>query len=180
MDFNNPEIATMLLSFGKHVVLFDKYLESEIRKHKWSIANNGYVRCADATCGYTFMHQFVLGFSGNGHSSPDHINRVKTDNRNCNLRIISQSENCKNRVIRKDTLRGNCLTEREIQFLLFCHDYMNNVGVFPTYREIMSGMDFSSPHSVTQNLKTLVKKGLLKRHALKKYVFTEISKEYLQ
>jgi hypothetical protein len=36
----------------------------------------------------------------------DHINRIKTDNRLCNLRVVSRSENLLNTKVRKDSLSG--------------------------------------------------------------------------
>lgn len=42
-------------------------------------------------------------------------------------------------------------------------------GIWPTYREIADAMDFRSPNSVTQNIKSLLKKGYLIRKGDEEY-----------
>lgn len=168
-------ISTMTLNNGKYVVIFDSDMEWEIKKHSWHVNNNGYVACNGKTIGYNYMHQFVLDFAGDGKTSPDHINRVKTDNRRSNLRIISQHENVKNRVIRNDKLNGVCVTENEIDFLRFAINHTSENNVFPSYKSLIKGMGFKSPHSVTQYLKSCVSKELLVRDKKQKYIPTQLA-----
>jgi repressor LexA len=42
-------------------------------------------------------------------------------------------------------------------------------GIWPTYREIADAMDFRSPNSVTQNIKSLLKKGYLVKKGDEEY-----------
>jgi len=53
------------------------------------------------------------------------------------------------------------LTSKQKAFLDYIHDYIDENGIWPTYREISDNFDFRSPNSVTQNLQALHKKGYL-------------------
>ena len=69
---------------------------TEIKK-SWYICPNGYLM-ADIGTDKIYMHAFLMNHIGNGkgQDSVDHINRYKLDNRLCNLRITTQSEQNKN------------------------------------------------------------------------------------
>jgi SOS regulatory protein LexA len=53
------------------------------------------------------------------------------------------------------------LTKKQLEFFHYIRDYRIVNGIWPTYREIADAMDFRSPNSVTQNIKSLLKKGFL-------------------
>lgn len=53
------------------------------------------------------------------------------------------------------------LPQGQSAFYSFISDYAARTGAMPTYRECMQAMGYSSPNSVTQNLKALLKKGYL-------------------
>jgi SOS-response transcriptional repressor LexA len=53
------------------------------------------------------------------------------------------------------------LTLKQLEFLNYIKDYKSDKGVFPTYIVIQEAFGFRSPHSVTQNIKALIKKGYL-------------------
>jgi len=55
------------------------------------------------------------------------------------------------------------LTAKQHEFLQFLIDHTRETGVWPTYREIIDHFGYSSPNSVTQNLKALHRKGHLTR-----------------
>ena len=55
------------------------------------------------------------------------------------------------------------LTAKQHEFLQFLIDHTHETGVWPTYREIIELFGYSSPNSVTQNLKALHRKGHLTR-----------------
>ena len=53
------------------------------------------------------------------------------------------------------------LTKKQLEFYHFIRDFKREHGIWPTYREIAEHLDFKSPNSVTQNIKSLIKKGYL-------------------
>ena len=61
------------------------------------------------------LHRFIVGEENipNGMQI-DHINRIKTDNRKCNLRVVTPQENCHNRsTISKSKNGGFNVTYRQ-------------------------------------------------------------------
>lgn len=52
------------------------------------------------------MHRFILGLADSDKRFGDHINGNTLDNRRCNLRIATPSENNMNSVLRKDNVSG--------------------------------------------------------------------------
>lgn len=60
------------------------------------------------------------------------------------------------------------LTERENDVLEYVKKYMAQKGYPPAIREIMKGLDLSSPSTIHAHLKTLMEKGYLKQEPLKK------------
>ena len=55
------------------------------------------------------------------------------------------------------------LTAKQHAFLQYIVEYVREMNVWPTYREITDHFGYRSPNSVTQNLKALHKKGCLTR-----------------
>lgn len=53
------------------------------------------------------------------------------------------------------------LTKKQLEFFHFIREYRKTNGIWPTYREIADALDYKSPNSVTQNIKALIKKGVL-------------------
>lgn len=53
------------------------------------------------------------------------------------------------------------LTKKQLEFFNYIREYRVSNGIWPTYREIADALDFRSPNSVTQNIKSLLKKGFL-------------------
>ncbi len=53
------------------------------------------------------------------------------------------------------------LTKKQLEFFHYIREYRVSNGIWPTYREIADALDFRSPNSVTQNIKSLLKKGYL-------------------
>lgn len=83
---------------------------------------NGYV-------GYTFeyytkyIHQIIMNYQFNGELYIDHINRITTDNRTSNLRLITQSDQNKNQS--KKT--------RNVNLPLFCNIKSEDIPTFIWY-----------------------------------------------
>jgi len=55
------------------------------------------------------------------------------------------------------------LTAKQNAFLKYLSAYLEDHGIWPTYREIVDTFGYRSPNSVTQNLQALYKKGFLRR-----------------
>jgi len=70
----------------------------ECLKHKWSLQNFGYVN-ARIDGKLTLMHRFLFGIPSDGLDT-DHINRIRHDNRECNIRHVTRSVNVLNSPVR--------------------------------------------------------------------------------
>lgn len=89
--------------------IFDKNKLKDVSKVNYYIHNTGYVCCRLES--HTYLHhQLITNYEFNGELYIDHINRIKSDNRNSNLRLITQSEQNKNQSKQKRTivLPENC------------------------------------------------------------------------
>lgn len=71
---------------------FDKEDFEKIKDICWNIDAYGYVAAGGRK---SKMHRLVMGVT-NSKQSVDHINHLRNDNRKCNLRICTHSENMKN------------------------------------------------------------------------------------
>ena len=83
-----------IISKGKkYICLIDKEDYDRVKNHRWSYSQNGYVR-RNSRCKVILLHREILN-PPNGYIT-DHINRNPLDNRRCNLRIATYSENARN------------------------------------------------------------------------------------
>jgi hypothetical protein len=90
-DCNNKEFYFDLEDFNK------------IKNYCWNIDNNGYVFCSSKNI---YMHRLIMNCAKG--LMPDHINGVESrnDNRKCNLRIATYSQNNINKKIGKNNTSG--------------------------------------------------------------------------
>ena len=90
-DKNNKEIAKVNINLED--------IEKVI-KYKWYIKDNGYVY--NKKVGY--LHRYIMNCPDD--KVVDHINHNKLDNRKCNLRICTQSQNQMNRCKQSNNTSG--------------------------------------------------------------------------
>lgn len=78
---------------GKFAIVdVDDYVE--LSKYTWNVNNHGYAVRNEGGRGI-LMHRQILNPPDD--LVTDHINRIRLDNRRCNLRAVAQAENVKNR-----------------------------------------------------------------------------------
>lgn len=87
----------ILLTRGKVAIVDDDDF-IRLLKYKWHCNNSGYAarRGKKDEKALVLLHHEVLGIPQNGLEI-DHINRNRLDNRKCNLRFVSRTQNCANR-----------------------------------------------------------------------------------
>jgi len=91
------------LTQGK-VALVDDIDYDRVSQYKWCAYESRGIWYAmsnikiDKKYRHTKLHRFILGLSVGQKCDVDHINHNTLDNRRCNLRVCSHSENMKNRL----------------------------------------------------------------------------------
>lgn len=86
---------------------FDKEDYDKIKDYCWFETSKGYICSSGINGNYNkkiYMHRLILDADKN--KIVDHINHNKHDNRKCNLRICTQSENMMNTVLKRDNTSG--------------------------------------------------------------------------
>jgi hypothetical protein len=68
-------------------------------------------------------------------SQIDHINRIRDDNRLCNLRCVTHRENCLNRTYAKSVMRGTVRKRNRWQAQISINNKTTYLGLFPTREE---------------------------------------------
>lgn len=96
----NGEITTVYDSKGNSFLIDTDQIE-RIKVCNWYVDSKGYVRTASRKYNRMLLHRFLL----NTNNQVDHKNRIKTDNRLCNIRLCTTQENNRNRVY-KNTQSG--------------------------------------------------------------------------
>lgn len=101
----NPQEAYIIICGKNDIVtkiLIDYKNLLTVRRYKWYVGKNGYV-VSDSHKKSQYLHRLVLG---NPEENVDHINRNVLDNRECNLRVCTQSQNGFNRKLNKNNTTG--------------------------------------------------------------------------
>lgn len=108
---------------------------------KWSVSNSGYAQRMKSLPQVDgkrkkigiYMHRDIVNAKKGDHV--DHINCNKLDNRRCNLRICSRSQNMMNTKSHKDSLsnyKGVCWSKKENKWIArICVNYKTErIGCF--------------------------------------------------
>lgn len=99
-----------------HIMKFlvDPQFEHLLTEYQWHVhnggANNyvrGYSKKLGRNSGLVYLHRLIMGVVDNPKAEIDHINGNALDNRLCNLRVCSRSENNINRKQTKGYHRCN-------------------------------------------------------------------------
>jgi hypothetical protein len=101
IQINNDHAEVIMTNrYGEHrgTAKIDIDDIEKISKYQWSVANNRYAITTLKNGYYLLMHRYVMDNNTTDRSIvTDHINHDSFDNRKSNLRICTQSENCKNK-----------------------------------------------------------------------------------
>jgi hypothetical protein len=80
---------------GKELyTLVDKEDFDKIKNYRWHFTVTGYAAYKNGKV-FLLLHRLIL--NANRGQEIDHINRDKLDNRKCNLRFCTRTENCQNK-----------------------------------------------------------------------------------
>ena len=95
-------------SNAEEYFLFDSSFSEEIKQNKWTLDSAGYV-CRNKNGKLERLHRLVI--ETDGYKIPkgmyvDHVNKCKTDNRKCNLRLVTPQESARNMPIRNNNKFG--------------------------------------------------------------------------
>lgn len=129
-------VGILLISKNNEIIakiLIDIEDINKINKYSWRLNEKGYV-ISDINKKKVRLHNLILKRdTSNPKIVCDHINRNKLDNRKSNLRIVSQSENNKNRQIPK----GKYYTKRNNKWQAYYikNRRIYNIGYYNTEEE---------------------------------------------
>lgn len=88
-------------------VQIDSQDKNEVLSYSWHLTDKGYLRTAIRISGRKsdlYLHRLIMAPPSN--KIVDHINHDRLDNRRCNLRLCTRSQNNMNRKLRSDNLLG--------------------------------------------------------------------------
>jgi len=118
------EIIINSKKYGKYTLLYDEEDYEIIKDHKWRIKNVG--KCFYAVTDIKYinkkitirMHRLIMGFPEGMHI--DHINHNGLDNRKCNLRECTGSQNNanqRNQIGKSSKYKGVCFNKNRNKFV---------------------------------------------------------------
>ena len=102
---------------------------AELSKHKWCVSDGYAVRKIGKKV--TAMHRVILNTPVGMHS--DHINGDRLDNRRCNLRVCTRTENMRNRASNRNTssqYRGVSLSKSGWAARIRLSGHLQHIGFF--------------------------------------------------
>jgi hypothetical protein len=95
------------LKLSNGIAIVDDEDFEELSRYNWWINSYGYVaskRKIDGKWKQVRMHRIIM--NPQKDEVIDHINKIKHDNRKCNLRICTQKQNSKNKSVDKDKIHS--------------------------------------------------------------------------
>lgn len=103
----NTSVKHIKLSQSKNAIVDDSLFE-RLNRWKWYCSSYGYatktIRLTNGKQKRIMMHRFIL--KAQHEEEVDHINGDRLDNRLCNLRIVTHSQNQRNKKKRSDNKSG--------------------------------------------------------------------------
>lgn len=101
-----PSGCRVIKMRGGHEVLVDAEDYDFLTGYTWGPSvRKGSVKVAAMAC-VGLMHRLILGLLSEDEIEVDHINRNPLDNRRCNLRLATRSQNKANRTIASNNTSG--------------------------------------------------------------------------
>ena len=100
-------MAIIYTKNGDQILIDDEDYE-RLCEFSWYIDDNGYARTDirhNRKRKHQYMHRLIMNVT-DSKVHVDHINHDRADNRQCNLRLASQSENARNRGTQKNSQSG--------------------------------------------------------------------------
>ena len=89
-------IAHFETNKGEPFIVDEEDVE-KVLKYSWSYSTNGYLVTKDKQGHHLALSRYIMN-AGDSPLDVDHINRDKSDNRKCNLRMCTRTQNNYNRV----------------------------------------------------------------------------------
>ena len=117
VDIGNGALRCMLPN-GKSF-LIDKQDYPVVSQHRWHVDKDGRVATTFADGKSTRLHRYILGRI---EADVDHINGDPTDNRRCNLRFATRTQNNQNMRLRSDNstgYKGVCCHKKTGKYLAY-------------------------------------------------------------
>ncbi|MET3631601.1 HNH endonuclease [Burkholderia sp. 572] len=133
---------TIKTSRGKEIIV-DASDFDWISSFRWHIDNKGYaitnVSLGGSDQAQVKIHRMVMGLSNGDPKIVDHINGNKLDNRRCNLRVCTKSQNVWNQGPQKTNTTGykgvSKNTRGRFVAQIGCHGRKYHLGSFDTAQE---------------------------------------------
>lgn len=100
ITYLNKNYCVYLTTSSKSLFIIDEHNKELIDKHPWNLLGNGYIGYTSNTT-FIYLHRHLFGQEFDGSNYIDHISRNTRDNRDINLRIVSQTKQNHNQTNRE-------------------------------------------------------------------------------